>query len=813
VTDPQESPRPTNDERIEEARRALDRNWALIVLKGKVPVQKGWQTREPYPLKTLRNWINSGHNLGLRTGAISGVIVIDDDSPDGSASAALNLPKTVSIITGSGKRHYYFAAPDIKVGNSVKSLADGIDVRGDGGQVVFVGSIHPTTGRPYTWAPGLSPDEVELAQLPDHLLDALRPKPRAPRTPRRKPRIKLLDDDAAANTKAEEPRRLEAYVRAARDAELDRVYDSSEGERNNTLNTAAFALGQLVGAGALDHNTVKTDLLNAARSIGLPEHEANATIDSGLGAGIQEPRDLQQVADPNSAASDAGPQDEASTDERPSISLIGGWLHVAVSKAERVLLRQWPPVIYQRGTMLVRVVALPEAGPGRAMRRRPLIIEATTSALVDKLTELIAWKRFDRRTEETYTVDCPERVAQTLLSRTGAWRAHPLTGVIDCPTLRGDGGILAREGYDRASGLYLSMAAGTFPVVPEQPTREHARAALDTLLDVLKGFPFRGHADRSVALAAILTALIRPALRTAPLFAFGAPKMGSGKSLLADIVSMIAAGRPAAVMAQGADENEDKKRMLPILAEGDPVAVIDNIERAFGSAALCSILTQPVWRDRVLGKSQTLSLPTTNTTWLATGNNIQFVGDITTRTLICELDPGCERPEERKFDVNLHHFIPTHRGALVVAGLTVLRAYHVAGRPDLSLTVFGRFEEWSDWVRSALVWLGEADPCETRKRIESTDPVRDQLTAVLTALQQQFGTSLFVVHDVLAQAQKSPALRDSIAPITALASPGQSAAQCLGLYFQRIDRRPESGLRLVRGNTRGGVATWRVERV
>jgi hypothetical protein len=181
-------------------------------------------------------------------------------------------------------------------------------------------------------------------------------------------------------------------------------------------------------------------------------------------------------------------------------------------------------------------------------------------------------------------------------------------------------------------------------------------------------------------MAAILTALIRPSLRTSPMFAFRAAKMGSGKSLLADIVSLIAAGRQAAVMSQGADENEDKKRMLPILAEGDPVAVIDNIERPFGSAALCSILTQTTWRDRVLGKSQTLSLPTANTTWIATGNNIVFEGDITTRTLVCDLDPRCERPEERKFEVNLHRYIPEHRLDLVVAGLTVLRAYH-CGRP------------------------------------------------------------------------------------------------------------------------------------
>jgi hypothetical protein len=330
---------------------------------------------------------------------------------------------------------------------------------------------------------------------------------------------------------------------------------------------------------------------------------------------------------------------------------------------------------------------------------------------------------------------------------------------------------------------------------------------------LVKDFPFLADADRSVAISAILTALIRPSLRTSPLHAFRAAKMGSGKSLLADVVALIVTGRPASVMSQGPDENEDKKRMLPILSEGDPVAVIDNIERPFGSAALCSILTQPSWRDRVLGKSQTLSVPTTNTTWLATGNNIIFTGDITTRVVVCDLDPRCERPEERKFDINLNEYIPQHRQELVVAGLTVLRAYHVAGRPDMQLPVFGRFEEWSNWVRSALVWLGLSDPCETRSRLEDADPVRAELTGLLAALHGQFAESQFQVADVLDAIDNNRALHEAVTPILATAAQGQSRGQCLGHWFQRVQRRPEGGLRLVRLATRGGAAVWGLERV
>lgn len=788
---------------FEEARKGHTRGWAFICLNGKHPMAKGWQRGEPAKLDRILQWTTSGHNLGLRTGRTSGVVVIDDDSVDGSASAKLNLPKTPTVITGSGKRHYYFRAPDFKVGNSVKTIAEGIDIRGDGGQVVFPGSIHPDTGRPYEWAPGLSPDEVELAELPADLLDKLRHRKKDP-----KPALKLVMKDLPI-TSAGDRSRIARYVRAAFDSELDRVYSSIEGSRNDTLNKAAFALGQLVGAGELSHDEARSALVKAAMAIDLPEVEAGATVDSGLGAGEKEPRDLGDIGKDDHESIDPAQIDDG--EPRPEIKIQGGRLHAVVDKLELVLLRQDPPIFYQRHASLVRLLFVSEAAAGRTVTRKPLIQELTVPAIIDQLTRIVCWLRLDKKADDYVVVDCPERIAATLSSRAGSLRIPTLVGLVDTPTLTSDGDLLATPGYDRASRLFLAFDASGFPPIPLHPTREQAIEALGVILDVIRDFPFVIEADRSVAAAAILTALIRPSLRTAPLFAFVASKMGSGKSLLADIVALVATGRPASVMSQGADENEDKKRMLPILAEGDSVAVIDNIERPFGSAALCSILTQTTWRDRVLGKSQTLAVPTTNTTWLATGNNIVFVGDITTRVLICELDAKCEHPEERKFDRNIYHFIAENRAKLVVAGLTVLRAYHVAGRPDQQLTVFGRFEPWSDWVRSALVWLGMADPCITRKRAEETDPVRNELRQLLAALESVFDKAPFRVADVLAN--ESDELQNAVSSILSATAAGQTKAQRLGIFFQSILRRPEGGRRLVRGSTRGGSATWEVERV
>ncbi len=90
--------------------------------------------------------------------------------------------------------------------------------------------------------------------------------------------------------------RITAYVKAAVDRETVKVLLASHGHRNGTLNDAAFALGQFVGAHLLSRDEVVRDLTRAAFGCGLDrdpgcgERGIAATIASGLDAGILQPR-------------------------------------------------------------------------------------------------------------------------------------------------------------------------------------------------------------------------------------------------------------------------------------------------------------------------------------------------------------------------------------------------------------------------------------------------------------------------------------------------------------------------------------------
>ena len=293
-------------------------------------------------------------------------------------------------------------------------------------------------------------------------------------------------------------------------------------------------------------------------------------------------------------------------------------------------------------------------------------------------------------------------MAETLLAREGQQKLRPLTAIINTPTLRADGSLLDRPGYDEATGLLLDPGSVVFRQIPAQPSREFALGALAALKKLISTFKFTDEPSRAVVLSAILTALVRRSLPTAPMFGFTAPVAGSGKGLLVDMVSMLASGMPLPVLNQGKDEEETEKRIGAALLAGDPIVSLDNCTQPIDGATLCSAFTQQEMKVRVLGQSKNVSVPT-NATFFATGNNLIISGDVTRRALVCGINPGVERPELLKFDNDVLEDARRERGTLVMAALAIMRAYLVAGQPSVKALQFGSFDEWTRRVRDALV--------------------------------------------------------------------------------------------------------------
>jgi hypothetical protein len=178
----------------------------------------------------LRRWFGSRmeRNIGIRTGAVSGLWVLDVDDP--AALAALEaghgrLPLTRIVATSRG-RHYWFRNGKTTVPNSASKVAPGVDVRGEGGYVLAPPSVHPTDVV-YEWL-----NDAPLVEAPTWLVELAirRPVPR------------LAEQAIALQRRLNGAGRLSPYGRAALEREIILLARAGEGCRNGQLNRAAFSL-------------------------------------------------------------------------------------------------------------------------------------------------------------------------------------------------------------------------------------------------------------------------------------------------------------------------------------------------------------------------------------------------------------------------------------------------------------------------------------------------------------------------------------------------------------------------------------------
>ena len=271
------------------------------------------------------------------------------------------------------------------------------------------------------------------------------------------------------------------------------------------------------------------------------------------------------------------------------------------------------------------------------------------------------------------------------------------------------------------------------------------------------------------------------------------------------------------MFCQGNDEAEDEKRLSSMLMASTPVICIDNIERDVSGSFLNMMLTQEIVNARVLGSNNMPHLKT-NSLILSTGNNIIFKGDMIRRVLSCNIDPVCERPDARSFKVNLRKWVPENRHLLIGAALTILRAYVLAGSPKQDIPSYGSFENWSDLVRSALVWLGAADPCLTRERVEDDDPIAGNLSAVLSLWYEAFKEEQLTTAQVISYCQEPIYLdlKNALLDVAQSNRAGDNIdSRRLGNWIKRNLKRVEAGYKFERsdGHTHGGVMLWRVVKI
>ena len=492
----------------------------------------------------------------------------------------------------------------------------------------------------------------------------------------------------------------------------------------------------------------------------------------------------------------------------PTIRIVAGQLPRAIAETEKAVLNAGIDVFARAGSLVYPVGEIVPAADDR-QTVSPRLREFTPNSFLEPVAEAAIFQRWNQRRQAWADIDPPLRLVRMLLARERKWAFPRIAGIIATPTLRPDGSLLDKPGYDPKTELYLWPGV-TLPPIPPAPTKDEAIRALAVLKELFVEFSFKRKTptiDLSVALVGLLTALLRGSLPTSPIILVRGDTPGVGKSFLVDVIAMVATGRICPIITASRSLEETEKRIGAVLLSGSSIVSLDNTTHDLEGELLCQITERPVVRIRVLGRSEMPDCEC-HTAVFATGNNVGFKGDMVRRGLVCDLEALDERPEEREFKGDALARARTERERYIAAALTVARAYLAAGAPKVCKPI-ASYGLWSTLARSPLAWLGEPDPWASVEASRKDDPV-------LTAIREFFTlwpiylrldwpyTTASIVRTAEEDAQRpgnfnEPDLKNFLLKVAAeRGRPSVISPERLGRWLRQVSGRVVDGRRLVK---------------
>ena len=249
------------------------------------------------------------------------------------------------------------------------------------------------------------------------------------------------------------------FARTLLQRQCKRIRQAKKGSRRPALDSAMQILAPHVAAGDLERQACLDAVFDASEELRMVDGDKSvlAAIEDGLQNGATLP--VQKLN--GGAVHEEEPSKDQ--DKRPILEVIDGRLADTASKAENMLVEAGVE-FYERGGMLMRYYLKEDeaASDGRTTKSAQFIT-VDWRHLTDQLSRSINFQKYDNRKKSLRVIDPPRAIADTVLARVGEWKFPSLAGVITCPTLKPDGTLLLKEGYDVDTQLVLASP----PQVPE----------------------------------------------------------------------------------------------------------------------------------------------------------------------------------------------------------------------------------------------------------------------------------------------------------------------------------------------------------
>lgn len=470
-----------------------------------------------------------------------------------------------------------------------------------------------------------------------------------------------------------------------------------------------------------------------------------------------------------------------------------------------------PPTLFQQNGVLVRVRRFDDH-----VFPEPLTLDSLRHHLGRSANFVRIYFGRGQDAEERVHIEPPplDFVRDLLASPDWDERAFPtLKGVVTCPYFSANGKLVTTKGYDRESRLWYEPDAGFhLPEIPDTPTEAHVAEAKRLIVsELLHDFPFQTEADRTNAVAYLLTPFVREMVKgPVPLALIEAAVPGTGKGLVANSIALPSTGSTLETIPQRDSEEEWRKAFTAKLIEFPVFAMLDNLRGTLRSSALEAILTTNRLTDRILGETRMVRL-SLRTIWLATGNNLQLGGDLPRRVVWIRLDAKMERPEERKPDSFKHPdllgWAKQHRPQLVWAALVLVQNWILRGR-NPGREVMGSYESWTAVLGGILRDAGFTDFVKNvQERRRDGDEDLEQLKRFAYAWYEKHTFQAVTAGELFEIVATSDLL-----PQVMAAETEQGRRQKLGRYLARMEDKVVGHFQIKRlaGLHRTGVRKYQI---
>jgi putative DNA primase/helicase len=179
--------------------------------------------------------------------------------------------------------------------------------------------------------------------------------------------------------------------------------------------------------------------------------------------------------------------------------------------------------------------------------------------------------------------------------------------------------------------------------------------------------------------------------------------------------------------------------------------------------------------------------------------------------LTITLDPACETPATRRFKGDPLGQVQRQRALYVGYALTIVRAYVQAGYPAQSLLPLNSYGQWTQLVRSALVWLGIEDPATAIFESMNDDPDTETLGRILALWHAKYQDRPIPLR--IAMGYEIGSVKNELYELLREVGEykGLVNSRRIGRWIARKEGRLVNGMRFERdANKTGGSERWRV---